>query len=64
MSRIKRAGYKEVIEYIALNDEPSFLEAEVMVGFPSVQTCAIAFGKTYEEVAEAVVKFRKAQVAG
>lgn len=35
------------------------LEAEHMVGMPSVQTCAIAFGKEYEQVAEAVVKFRK-----
>lgn len=56
---MKRAGYKEVVEYIALNDEPLILTAEELVGFPSVQTCAIAFGKTYEQVAEAVVKYRK-----
>lgn len=56
----KRAGYKEVIEYIALNDEPLIMEAEDLVGFPSVQTCAIAFGKTYEQVAAAVSKYRKA----
>jgi hypothetical protein len=55
----KRAGYKEVIEYIALNDEPSLTVPEEMIGFPSVQTCAIAFGKTYEQVAEAVCVFRK-----
>lgn len=53
-----RAGYKEVIEYIAMNDEPLVTDAEQMVGMPSVQTCAIAFGKEYEKVAEDVVKFR------
>lgn len=55
----RRAPYSEVVEYIALNDEPLLLNAEDLVGFPSVQACAIAYGKTYERVAADVVKFRK-----
>lgn len=55
---MKREGYKAIVEYIALNDEPMCLDAETLIGQPSVQVAAIAFGKTYEQVAEAVVKFR------
>lgn len=55
---MKRAGYKEVLEYIAMNDEPLCLDVDIMFGMPSVQTCAIAFGKPYEQVAADVVKFR------
>jgi hypothetical protein len=54
----KRAPYREVIEYIALNDEPSMLDPADLVGMPSVQTAAIAYGKTYEQVAADVSKFR------
>jgi len=47
------------IEYISLNDEPLLNDPDEMVGFPSVQVCAIAFGKTYEQVATAVVQYRR-----
>lgn len=58
---LSKAGipYSELVEYIALNDEPLILDAEAMVGMPSVQTCAIAFARTYEQVAAAVVRYRK-----
>lgn len=55
----KRAPYSEVIEYIAMNDEPSIRDPAELIGFPSIQTCAIAYGKTYETVAQDVVEFRK-----
>lgn len=51
-------AYREAIEYIAMNDEPTFLDPETLTGFPSVQVVAIIYKKTYERVAQDVVKFR------
>lgn len=53
-------GYRAAVEYIALNDEPLIMEAEVMAGYPSVQAVGVGFGKTDQEVAEAVIKSRRA----
>lgn len=51
-------SYRKGIESIALNDEPECLDVEEMVGYASVMVIADAFGKTSEEVAAAVVRWR------
>lgn len=55
---MRAKGYKAAVEYIAFNDEPRIRCADDMAGYPSVQAVAIAFGKTSEQVAEAVIKAR------
>lgn len=57
----KREGWKAALEYVAMNDEPTLLDAEALHGQPTVQLLGIVFGKTTEDVAAAVVKFRKKQ---
>lgn len=55
----KREGWKAALEYVALNDEPAIIDAEALHGQPTVQLLGIVFGKTVEDVAEAVVRFRR-----
>jgi hypothetical protein len=47
---VKRPGYREAIEWIALNDDTEWLNAEY--GSPSVTACLVAdlFGVTTERV--------------
>jgi hypothetical protein len=56
---VKRASYREGIECIALNDEPTSLEVEDMEAMASVMLQAVLFGVTQERVAKDVVRFRK-----
>jgi len=58
---MKRASYREGIEIIALNDEPTILDVEEMIGFPSVMLLAELFGVTQEKVAGDIIKFRRRQ---
>lgn len=61
---MRAKGYRAAVEYIAMNDEPRILSADDMAGYPSVQVIAIAFGKTIEQVAEAVIKAREKAADG
>lgn len=56
---MKRASYREGVEWIARNDEPEEMSAEVMAGMVSVSLLADLFGKEAVEVASAVIRFRK-----
>lgn len=53
-----RGYYREVIEYIALNDEPNQMDVREVEGFISVHTVAVAFHKENTDVAQDVVKER------
>jgi len=57
---VKRASYREAIEYVALNDEPSEIDADAMIGFASVQLIAHVFRVDDERVARDVVRKRTA----
>jgi hypothetical protein len=59
VSRMKRASYREGVEIIALNDEPTEMDPEAMIGFASVMLLAALFGVEQSRVAADVVKFRK-----
>ena len=52
-------GYRAAIQYVAMNDEPICMDIEEMKCMPSVQVVAVAFGKDYETVAAAVVRYRE-----
>jgi hypothetical protein len=56
--RAQRASIKHAIELIALNDEPTELEVDVVQGLASVLIIAALFGLTQLEVAERVVRYR------
>lgn len=58
----KRLGYKAGVEFIALNDEPTYMsdeEQEWMAGFASVHLLALLFNKEPATVAADVVKYRR-----
>lgn len=56
---MKRASYKQAIEYIALNDEPTIRDAEEMTGYATVQLVAEIFDITSQRVAGDVIRFRE-----
>lgn len=60
---MKRASYREAVEIIAMNDEPTELQAENVVGMATVMLIAEIFGTTQERVAADVVRFRKRERA-
>jgi hypothetical protein len=53
--RLKRASYREAVEWIAGNDEPSNPDVEELL---SVALIADIFGTTPERVARDVLRFR------
>lgn len=59
--RLKRASYREAIEYIALNDDPAsnVQDPEEISGLISVALVAAIFGADPLRVANDVLKFRK-----
>lgn len=52
-------SWRKAIASIAENDEPDILDTEEMIGYASVMVVADAFDKTSEEVAAAVIRYRK-----
>jgi hypothetical protein len=56
---MKRASYREAVEYIALNDEPEIRDADAMTYYATVQLLAAIFDVTPERVAGDVVKHRE-----
>lgn len=54
----KRASYRDGIEWIAWNDEPSLREADEIADSISVALLAHLFGKTPFAVAAAVARCR------
>lgn len=58
----RRASYREGVEYVAMNDEPTLLDPEWLLGQPTIQLLSILFGKTDDQVAADVVRFRRKQM--
>lgn len=56
---MKRASYRNGVDFIANNDEPDILEPAEMVGYPTVFLLAELFGVSQERVARDVVRLRK-----
>lgn len=59
---MKRAGYREAIAWIALNDDPGSpdsLEPDVVAAYVSSCLVADLFGVERERVGRDVVRFRK-----
>lgn len=54
-----RASYRKGVEIIALNDEPGDMDVTSVASFTTVGLLADLFGKTTEEVAKDVVRFRE-----
>lgn len=58
----KAPSYREGVEYVAMNDEPTHREVENVQYMPTIQLMALLFGKTVEEVAIDVIAFRKKHI--
>ncbi len=56
---MKRASYREAVELIALNDEPSEMDAESVAGLASVQIVSGLFDIEAERLARDVVRYRQ-----
>lgn len=56
---IKQRGYRFAVSWIALNDEPTILDAREVADFISTQLVADTFCKSPDEVAQDVVRYRK-----
>ena len=54
----KRASYRKAVEWVALNDEPEITSADDMSYMISISLIASIFGKTSDEVAKAVIRYR------
>lgn len=59
MTKKGKHGYRESVEYVALNDEPSDLDVESVAGFISTDLVAFIFGKEREQVASDIVRYRE-----
>lgn len=57
---MKRASYREAIEWIARNDDVDTLDEEAVSSYLTTGLVADLFGKEQSEVARAVVRFRLA----
>lgn len=58
-SIVKRASYRDAIDFIACNDEPTETDPEEVRGLASVLLVASIFGVDTERVAKDVVRYRK-----
>lgn len=56
---MKRASYRNGIDFIAMNDSCDLETVEDLVGMPTVFLLAELFGVPQERVAEDVIKYRK-----
>lgn len=56
---MKRASYRDAIDFIAQNDEPLELDEGAMSGYASVVLIASIFDVESERVARDVVRLRK-----
>ena len=59
---MKRASYRQAIEYIAFNDEPTISNADDMSGFPSVQLVGYVFDVPVERVTQDIIKLREREL--
>lgn len=64
MPKLKRASYRDAIDFIACNDESAELDPEAVRSLASVLLVASIFGTTIERVADDVVRYRKNMLKG
>jgi hypothetical protein len=55
---MKRASYRHAVELIALNDEPSEMDAEIVAGLASVVIVSGMFDVDEDKLARDVVRYR------
>jgi O-glycosyl hydrolase len=60
---MKRASYRDGIQWIAQNDEPGEMDPDCVAGFISVALLADLFGKDQAQVAADVVRVRVREAA-
>lgn len=58
---MKRASYRNGIDFIAMNDNCDMVEEKELVGTGTVFLMAELFGVTQEKVAKDVINYRKKQ---
>jgi len=56
---MKRASYREAVEIIAFNDEPTVRDVAAVEAYTTVQLIADIFGKQAVDVARDVVRYRE-----
>lgn len=56
---MKRASYRDAIDYIACNDEPNGMDIEEIIGYTTVQLVSNIFGLDDQKVAKDIVKYRE-----
>lgn len=59
---MKRASYRNAVDFIAMNDEVDCLEVEQVQGFISTQLVADLFGVPTERVARDIVRLREKEM--
>lgn len=64
MPRMKRAGYREAIAWVAANDDPSTVDPELVHGAVTVGFVADLFGVDQDQVVADVVKLREKAASG
>lgn len=64
VAKAKRPGYREAVEWIALNDETGETDVEAMSGLISIAMVADLWGKDSMTVAKAVIAKRKRAAKG
>lgn len=60
---MKRASYRDAIDFIALNDEAAERDPELVAGFVTVVLVASIFGVEPERVAKDVVRYRERELS-
>ncbi len=55
----KYPSYREAIEYVALNDEPTLLEEDDINSQPTVHLINVIFGTPLDVVVADVIRYRK-----
>lgn len=56
---MKRAGYRDAIDFIAQNDEAYELDPDNVRGLATVLLVSCIFGKNQDQVVQDVVRLRK-----
>jgi hypothetical protein len=56
---LKRASYRDAIDFVVCNDESAELDPEAVKSLASVLLVASIFGTTIEKVAADVVRYRR-----
>lgn len=56
---LKRASYRDGVDFIAMNDEPHDLDVEQIASYTTVVLMAQLFGTTEEKIAADILRIRR-----